>query len=161
MASSIRVMLVDDHILLRHAVAMFLQEENISVIGEASSGEQLLQQIDQLSQPDAVLIDIDLPGISGIETTRKLHQMQPSLPIICMSVRDEASVITAVFQAGACGFVCKGSTIRELALMIYTAYAQQCTSLSAPSESLLFDRQAQVKLGDPMETKMMAGGNPW
>lgn len=130
MKSPLRIMLVDDHPLLRQAVSTFLEQENIIVINEADSGEQLLHQLEYAPAPDAVLIDIDLPGISGIETTRKLRQMSPDLPVICMSVRDEPSLITAALRAGACGYVRKDSTVRELALTIAAAYAQHATTCS-------------------------------
>lgn len=130
MKSPLRIMLVDDHPLLRQAVSTFLEQENIIVINEASSGEQLLRQLEYAPSPDAVLVDIDLPGISGIETARKLRQMKPDLPVICMSVRDEPSLIASVLHAGACGYVRKDSTVRELALTIAAAYAQHATTCS-------------------------------
>lgn len=130
MKSPLRIMLVDDHPLLRQAVSTFLEQENIIVVSEASSGEQLLHQLEYAQPPDAVLIDIDLPGISGVETTRKLRRINPDLPVICMSVRDEPSLIAAVLHAGACGYVRKDSTVKELALTIATAYAQHATTCS-------------------------------
>ncbi len=130
MKSPLRIMLVDDHPILRQAVSTFLEQENIIVINEAGSGEQLLHQLEYGLPPDAVLIDIDLPGMSGLETTQKLRQMNPDLPVICMSVRDEPSLITAALRAGACGYVRKDSTVRELALTIAAAYAQHATTYS-------------------------------
>lgn len=130
MKSPLRIMLVDDHPLLRQAVSTFLEQENIVVISEASSGEQLLSQLEYGPPPDAILMDIDLPGISGIETTSQLRQLNPDLPVICMSVRDEPSLISAVLRAGACGYIRKDSTVKELALTIAAAYAQHATTCS-------------------------------
>jgi two-component system NarL family response regulator len=122
MKSPLRIMLVDDHHLLRQAVSTFLEEENIIVICEASSGEQLLSRLESGPMPDAVLMDIDLPGLSGIETAQKLQEINPNLPVICMSVRDDPYLIAAVLQSGACGYVRKDSTVKEFALTIAAAY---------------------------------------
>lgn len=130
MNTPLRITLVDDHPLLRQAVSTFLEQENIVVISEASSGEQFLSQLEYGPSPDAVLLDIDLPGLSGIETARKVRQTKPDLPVICMSVRDDPSLIAAVLQAGACGYVRKDSTVKELAMMITSAYAQHTTICS-------------------------------
>ena len=130
MKSPLRIMIVDDHPLLRQAVSLFLEQENIVVINAASSGEQLLRELRHGCQPDAILLDIDLPGMSGIETTRKLRHLQPYLPVICMSVRDDPSLIASILQAGACGYVRKDSTVKELALTIAAAYAQHATTCS-------------------------------
>lgn len=111
--TKIRVLLVDDHPVVRMGIRRLLElEEQISVVGEAGSGEEALEQMDA-SAADVVMMDIRLPGIDGIETTRRLHAQHPDLKVIVLSSFGDEYLAKAV-DAGANGYIMKTATQPEL-----------------------------------------------
>ena len=111
---AIRILLVDDHEIVRHGLAqVFEQEPGMEVIGQAESGEQALEMADRM-EPHVILMDISLPGISGIETTRRLTAAHPALRVIGLSIHEQEDVSTALRNAGAAGFVTKDQPTDEL-----------------------------------------------
>ena len=82
-------MLVDDHDLVRTGIKRLLEDHpNIEIVGEAVSGEEALQQVTKYD-PDVVLMDINMPGIGGLEATRKMLQRKPQLKIIVVTMHDD------------------------------------------------------------------------
>ena len=110
----IRVYLIDDHPILRQGLRRLLdQEEDVRVVGEAGSGEDALGDVLQTT-PQVVLIDIKLPGIDGVETTRRLLTQDPQVRVVILSSFGDEYLIQAI-QAGACGYILKSSPYLELA----------------------------------------------
>ena len=108
MRNKVRVILVDDHHVVRRGLRSFLDSfADISVIGEAANGEELLAQVEQW-QPDVVVMDLLMPGgMSGIETTRRLRILLPQTQVVVLTAyTDEARVIAAL-RVGAIGYVRK------------------------------------------------------
>jgi CheY-like chemotaxis protein len=104
----IRVVLVDDHKIVRQGLAALLREQPyLQVVGEASNGQSALDLIRQI-RPDIVLMDIGLPDISGIEVTQILHNELPDVRIIGLSMFDEGEKAAAIRKAGAVDYVSKG-----------------------------------------------------
>jgi DNA-binding NarL/FixJ family response regulator len=103
----LRVLIADDHPLFRHGIAMLLQATTAyEVVGEATSGEEAVALAEQL-QPDVILMDIRMPGITGIEATRRILHTSPHIRILMVTMsEDDASVFTAM-RAGARGYVLK------------------------------------------------------
>jgi DNA-binding NarL/FixJ family response regulator len=101
-----RIMLVDDHALVRSAIRQAVEGSDIEVVGEASSAEQAIELAMTL-RPDVILLDIDLPGLSGIETVRSLAPRLPDTKIVMLTVStDRRDVLTAV-RHGAAGYLTK------------------------------------------------------
>jgi NarL family two-component system response regulator LiaR len=122
----IHVMLADDHEILRQGLSALLRmEENICVIGEVNSGEQLLQAVQQGARPDVVLMDIVMSGMSGIEATRRLKQHLPAVQVIGLTASDEDETILKMLQAGACSYLVKSITSQEVVQAIRAAYNQE------------------------------------
>lgn len=120
---AIRVMLADDHDILRQGLCALLQmEENIQVVGEASSGETLLRKIEHGVAPDVVLMDVSMHGMSGIEATKQLKQRHPSIQVIGLTALDSADTIRGMLQAGACGYVFKSMAVDQVVKAIRAAY---------------------------------------
>ena len=110
----INVLLVDDHELVRTGISRILMDERgIKVIGEAGSGEEALQFCRQ-HEPDVVLMDMNMPGMGGLEATRKILRYQPHAKIIVLTVHTEDPFPSKVMQAGASGYLTKGATPPEV-----------------------------------------------
>ena len=110
----IRVLVVDDHRLVRSGIVSMLAEvKGIDVVGQADSGEHALVLIRQL-RPDVVLMDVRMPGIGGIEATRRALRHDPDLKVIAISIYDDEPFPTHMLEVGAVGYVTKGADLREL-----------------------------------------------
>lgn len=102
-----RVMLVDDHPIVRHGMAMLINEEDdLMVCGESSSASETLAQIDYC-QPEIAVIDVSLQGASGIDLTKSIKEQRPDLPILILSMHEENLYAERALRAGARGFVMK------------------------------------------------------
>ena len=110
----INVLLVDDQELVRTGIeALLTSAENIDVIGVADSGEQAIESVKELA-PDVVLMDINMPGIGGIEACRRIFQSNPEVKIIALSVHNDGPVPHQLLKLGAHGFISKNSPVGEM-----------------------------------------------
>lgn len=110
----VRVLIVDDHIGFRHAVATTLGMVNgLEVAGEASDGAEAISQATALL-PDVVLMDLSMPGISGIEAMQAIHRTQPELPVIILTAHADPAIEREALARGASGFIAKGGGLQEL-----------------------------------------------
>lgn len=109
-----KVILVDDHQLVRSGIRRLLDDaENIDVVGEAASGEDALQLVRE-QKPDVVLMDVSMPGIGGLEATRKLLRISPDLKIIALTIHVEEPYPSRLMEAGAMGYITKGCDEKEI-----------------------------------------------
>ncbi|WP_188981918.1 response regulator transcription factor GacA [Pseudomonas matsuisoli] len=119
----IKVLVVDDHDLVRTGISRMLADINgLKVIGEAESGEEALQKVREL-KPDVVLMDVKMPGIGGLEATRKLLRSQPDAKVIAVTVCEEDPFPTRLLQAGAAGYLTKGAGLEEMVTAIRQVFA--------------------------------------
>lgn len=110
----IKVLLVDDHELVRTGFRHLLQDSpGIEVVGEADSGEEAVVQAKQL-KPDLVLMDVNMPGIGGIEATRRVRRQNPGTQVIAVTVLSDAPFPEQLHEAGALGYLTKGCPAEEL-----------------------------------------------
>ena len=116
---AIRVFLVDDHALVRTGMRMLLHgADGIEVVGEAASGEEALPLVRRL-QPDVVLCDLHLPGLSGLEITVRL--VRSGIRVVVVSVLEGGPMPRRLIEAGACGYVGKGGDAGELLRAVQAA----------------------------------------
>jgi DNA-binding NarL/FixJ family response regulator len=102
-----RILLVDDHPIVRFALARLMsQERDLTVCGEAGTAEEALKAI-PACHPNIVLVDVSLGDSDGIELTRAIHTMDPALPVLVLSMHDEAAYAQRAATAGASGYVMK------------------------------------------------------
>ena len=129
----IKVMLVDDHDLVRTGIKRLLEDHpNIKIVGEATSGEQALDQVTE-NDPDVVLMDINMPGIGGLEATRKLLQRKPKLKIIVVTMHEDDMFAQHLLKAGAMGYLTKGAKVDEILQAVQAVMANQrylCPSIA-------------------------------
>ncbi|MDF0733642.1 UvrY/SirA/GacA family response regulator transcription factor [Pseudomonas entomophila] len=121
----IRVLVVDDHDLVRTGITRMLADiDGLQVVGEADSGEAALKLAREL-KPDVVLMDVKMPGIGGLEATRKLLRSHPDTKVVAVTVCEEDPFPTRLMQAGAAGYLTKGAGLDEMVQAIRLAFAGQ------------------------------------
>jgi len=108
--SGIRVMLADDHAVVRAGYRFLLENvPGIEVVAEAASGEEALAWFGQY-QPDVLVVDLSMPGIGGLETIRRLRQRQPDARILVCSMHENPALVENALQAGVSGYISKNSS---------------------------------------------------
>lgn len=118
----IKLILVDDHQLVRTGIANLLSgEPGFEIIGEASESREMFDLLKQL-QPDIAVLDIALPGLSGIEITKKLHNDYPGIRILILSMHTSEEFIFNAINSGARGYLPKNTSRRELIEAIYAIH---------------------------------------
>lgn len=114
----IRIVLADDHSLLRAGLRALLQSDaDLQVVGEAGDGYQALEMARAL-HPDVLLMDVSMPGLGGIEATRQLAQSQPATRVLILTVHEDATMLQAALEAGAAGYIVKRALETELSSAI-------------------------------------------
>jgi DNA-binding NarL/FixJ family response regulator len=113
-AEPTRVVVADDHALFRYGLkAMLANAEDFEVVGEAATGEEVVETVAQ-TRPDIVLMDIQMPGISGIEATRRVLERDPSIGVVVVTMFEDDDSVLAAMRAGARGYVLKGADAEEV-----------------------------------------------
>jgi len=121
----IKVLIVDDHQMVRFGTRRLLEDESgLQIVGEASSGEEAIEAVDALN-PQVVLMDVQMPGIGGLEATRRCLRIAPDVKVIALSMHDGEPFPSKLFEAGAKGYVSKRSDPEELILAIRKVMAGQ------------------------------------
>jgi len=121
----ITVLLVDDHDLVRVGIRRLLSDvKDLKVIGEAKSGEEAVRFAREL-RPDVVLMDVKMPGIGGLEATKKIVRLDSNIKVLAVTVYGEEPFPSRLLQAGAAGYLTKGSGIEEMINAIKTVFAGQ------------------------------------
>ena len=138
MSDRIRILLADDHTLFRDGLrALFNSLPDTEVVGEASSGAQAIQQAEK-HQPDVILMDIQMPGINGIEATRQIVQTSPHIGVVIVTMFEDNDSVFAAMRAGARGYVLKGADQAEM-LRVIRAVAQGEALFGAPIAAMLMN----------------------
>ena len=150
---SVRIVLVDDHAVLRHGLRSLLERElGYAVIGEAADGPTAIEMVMQLL-PDVLVIDIMMPGMSGLEVIRHVHKRAPQTKVVVLSMHADAPYVREALRAGAVGYVLKEAPASEFVRAVREA-AQGRRYLSlAMAEHLLDSSFQQVGTGvdDPYD----------
>lgn len=114
----IRVLIADDHDLVRTGLSRMLSDvEGLVIVGEASSGEEAVEKCRSL-KPQVVLMDVRMPGIGGLEATRKISRSFPEIQVIAVTVCNDELYPAKLMEAGAAGYVTKGISIDEMVTTI-------------------------------------------
>ncbi len=142
---TIKVLLVDDHAVVRSGLSKFLLvNKDLKLVGEASDGSEAIQMT-SLHKPDVVLMDLMMPGIDGIAATREIHQKYPNVKVIALTSFAEQNMVQGALQAGAIGYLQKNVTAKELANAIRSACTGKMT-LSPEAAQVLAQSVAQPQI---------------
>jgi DNA-binding NarL/FixJ family response regulator len=118
-----RVLIADDHAVFRYGMRTMLNSEaEFETVGEASTGEEAVEKVKEL-KPDIVLMDIQMPGLNGIEATRRIVKADPGIGVVVVTMFEEDDSVFAAMRAGARGYVLKGGDADEV-MRVVRAVAQ-------------------------------------
>lgn len=147
MAVPIRILLVDDHAVVRAGLRYLLDAQpDMTVIGEAGSGEEALRLIEEL-QPDIVLMDISMPGMGGLEATRRIKRLFPAVKVLILTMHANEEYLFQVLQAGGSGYVLKKAADTELIGAIHVVYRGEAFLYPEVTTLLVQDYLQRVRDG--------------
>ena len=146
----LRVLLVDDHDLFRTGLRNLLEEQGVQVVGEAASGSDALRIVREIA-PDVVVMDLNMPGMSGVEATREITAIAPLTRVVVLTISDQDDDVMDAIVAGACGYLVKDSSIEELMRGINAAAIGE-SLISPPIASNVLQRMRAVTLDQGAET---------
>ena len=112
-ATGTRVLLVDDHDLFRTGLRNLLEEQGVEIVGEASDGQEAIELTSELA-PDVVVMDLNMPGMSGVDATRHVTTAAPLTRVVVLTISDQDADVLDAILAGACGYLMKDASIEEL-----------------------------------------------
>jgi DNA-binding NarL/FixJ family response regulator len=147
---AVRVVIADDHPVYRQGLARLLKKSGIDVVAEAANGLAAIELVEKAA-PDVAVIDLNMPGLSGVEVTRRLIERMPSSRVLVVSVSAQEDDVTEALLAGASGYVLKDAPVQEVVAGIHAA---------AAGESLLSPRIAATLLDRIQRRERAERGQP-
>jgi two-component system response regulator NreC len=148
--NGIRVLLAEDHTIVRKGLRSLLDgEAGIEVIGEAEDGREAIEKVGQLL-PDVVLMDIAMPGLNGLEATRRIKKRFPQVQVVILTVHANEEYIFQILRAGASGYVVKQAAPTELLSAIQAAYRGESFLSPSVSRTVIeeYIRRAEATAGE-------------
>ncbi|WP_195210239.1 response regulator [Actinomarinicola tropica] len=133
---SIRLMLADDHRMLREGLRRSMTEHGFDVVGEASDGAEAVDMAGEL-RPDVILMDVTMPELDGVEATRLVKAANPAVRVIMLTMHADQEVLAAAIRSGASGYLVKDCSTEEIADAIRSAVSGETTLSPALAASML------------------------
>lgn len=147
MAERIRILLADDHAVLRAGLQALLEAEpDMEVVGQAATGEEAIEQAHSL-RPDVIVMDISMPGVGGLDATRRITALNPDVRVLVLTVHGEEEYLFSVLDAGGSGFLTKSSADRDLVAAIRVVAAGE-VFLHPHATKLLLERYHAAETGE-------------
>lgn len=139
MTTKIRVIIADDHQIVRDGLCSLLEKEpDLEVIAAVEDGRTTVRLVEEL-QPDVVIMDISMPGLNGIEATRKITRDFPNIKVIALSMHDDGRFVMNMLKAGASGYLLKDCAFKELAKAIHVVVRTGKSYLSPDITDVVVD----------------------
>jgi DNA-binding NarL/FixJ family response regulator len=144
-----RVVIADDHTFYREGLARLLRKFGVDVVGEAPDGEAAVRVVEETS-PDVVLLDLRMPGVSGLEAVRRLTEDAAATRVLVLSVYAEESDVTDAIAAGASGYVLKDEPVEEVIAGIRAAAAGGARISPGTASALLGRVRGAIEAGEDL-----------
>lgn len=149
--AKIRVLLADDHAIVREGVKMILAKEpDIEVAGEASDGQQALELVERL-KPSVVVMDISMPGMGGIEATQQVKERYPGVNVLALTMHEDESYVFKLLRAGASGYVLKRAAAQDLVQAVRAAAKGEAFLYPSVARKVVEDYLKRVETGEERE----------
>lgn len=142
-----RLLLADDHRMLRDSLRRSMEENGFDVVGEAGDGAEAVQ-LAQTLRPDVVLMDVSMPNLDGVEATRQITRLVPEAQVVMLTMHADGEVMARAIQAGAIGYLVKDCAITDVVSAV---------RLAASGESVLSPDLAMSMLADVKKTPIDPG----
>lgn len=148
MTETIRVMIVDDHDIVRRGLSTFLNGyDDLVLVGEAANGQDALRVCGEV-KPQVILMDMMLPDMDGVTLTRSIRSLYPDTQVVMLTSSKDGDLVQAALQAGAIGYMLKNISVKEMAETIRAAYAG-VPSLAPEATQALIDLTVQSRVAPP------------
>lgn len=148
-----RILLADDHPMMLAGLRKLLEPE-LRVVGTAADGQALLDAAERL-RPDLVITDVVMPGLDGIEATRRLHAEVPGVRVLILSIHTEPSCVRAAFAAGACGYLTKTSASEEIERAVREVLADRFYVSPAVARAAIAGAARNVESPPPVDGEIL------
>jgi DNA-binding NarL/FixJ family response regulator len=112
-AETVRVLIADDHDLFRTGLRNLLEEQDVQIVGEASTGIEAVRIVREIA-PDVVVMDLNMPGMGGVDATRHITGIAPLTRVVMLTISDQEDDVMDAILAGACGYLLKDSSIQDV-----------------------------------------------
>jgi DNA-binding NarL/FixJ family response regulator len=158
MPEKIRILLADDHAVLRAGLRALLEaEKEFEVVGEASTGEEAVQRA-RLLRPDVVVMDLSMPGMGGLEATRQITALEQGTRVLVLTVHAEEEYLLPVLEAGGSGYVRKTSADEDLIEAIHTVARNEVFLYPSAAKLLLqgyraSEASAEIDPAEPLSER--------
>ena len=141
----IKVLVVDDHAILRDGIRALLGLHNdVEIVGEASEGQEAIEKVQELT-PDVVVMDIAMPGMDGLEATRRIQRKNPKVKVLVLTQHDNREYILSAIKAGVAGYVPKRALGSELVSAIRTVHKGDSFLYPSAATALIEDYRQQAE----------------
>ncbi len=141
-----RLLLVDDHRMLRNGLRRSLEEHGFEVVGEADDGQEGVRMAVAM-QPDVVLMDVTMPVLDGVEATRQLRLLSPSSQVVMLTMHADGDVMARAIQAGAIGYLVKDCSIDDLVAAVRLAASGESVLSPELASSMLSEVKKEARRG--------------
>lgn len=149
----IRVMIVDDHAMVRSGLEAFLfASQGLKLVAQARNGKEAIDLCSEVN-PDVVLMDLLMPGMSGIEATRVIKEHHPQIQVIALTSYKERELVQGVLKAGAIGYLLKDVSANELIDAIHAAHSGKPTLSPEATQTLIDLSMNEMKAGNDLTAR--------
>jgi DNA-binding NarL/FixJ family response regulator len=149
-AAPVRVLLADDHRMLRETLRRSLADFGVEVVGEAADGREAVEQAAAL-RPEVVLMDVTMPVLDGIEATREIRERVPDTSVVMLTMHADDEMVVRAIRAGASGYLVKDCSVEEVAGTVRRVAAGQTALSPELAASMLAEVRRLERAGEPAE----------